>query len=173
MIAYKTDIALGTAKVLGFNLTNNFRHPFFSTSVKDFCQRWHITLSFWLRDYLFLPWAYFLSKNLKKESYFNIKTEQIIYSAAIFITFFICGVWHGKEPTFMLWGISFAILLIWARLMDKPFRKFRFWTGISKNSGLYKTFKILLTFILISLIMVFFRSESVNDAFYIIRKAQK
>jgi len=166
-----TDIALGTAKVLGFNLTNNFRRPFFSTSIKDFWQRWHITLSFWLRDYIFLPLAYFFSRKLKKETYLNIKTDQIIYSGAIFITFFICGVWHGKEPTFMLWGISFAVLLIWERMMGKPFKKLRSLIGISKNSGLHKTFKIFLTFILVSLIMVFFRSETVSDAFYIIRKA--
>jgi len=90
-----TDIARGSAKLFGFDLMDNFKRPYFATSIKEFWNRWHITFSTWLRDYIFLPLAYYLSGRMKKTSYLFISTENWIYLIISIITFGICGIWHG------------------------------------------------------------------------------
>ena len=100
-----TDIALGSAKLFGFNLTNNFKRPYLATSIQDFWNRWHITFSTWLRDYIFLPLAYFLTNKMKKQKYLFISADKWIYLIAIMITFAICGIWHGVGWTYLIWGI--------------------------------------------------------------------
>jgi alginate O-acetyltransferase complex protein AlgI len=165
-----TDIALGSAKLFGFNLTNNFKRPYLSTSVKDFWDRWHISLSRWLRDYLFLPLAYFLSNNLKNEKYLLISKEKWIYLIAILINFSVCGIWHGVGWTFLFWGILFGIFLSysnWTKDLSKSIRK-RY--HIRKTSFLYTFYEVIITFILILFTWVFFRSVSLTEAFTIIRK---
>lgn len=165
-----TDIALGSAKLFGFNLTNNFKRPYFATSVKDFWNRWHITFSTWLRDYIFLPLAYFLSNKMKKQKYLYISTEKWVYLVAIMITFAICGIWHGVGWTYLLWGILFGIYLTysnWTKDLHKLIRK-RF--HIRKTSHYYIFYKVLLTFILVLFAWIFFRADSLTDAIKIIRK---
>ncbi|MEI7983341.1 MAG: MBOAT family O-acyltransferase, partial [Bacteroidota bacterium] len=95
-----SDIAIGAAQVMGYKLMNNFDRPYFSETIADFWKRWHISLSSWLRDYLFLPLAYFFSGKMKKESYLRIDSNQLIYAFATLITFTICGLWHGAAWTF-------------------------------------------------------------------------
>ena len=103
-----TDIALGSARILGFKLTNNFNRPYFATSVKEFWNRWHISFSSWLRDYLFLPLAYFFSNKMKKPVYWGIATEKWIFLFSSIITFSICGIWHGEGINFLIWGLVFS-----------------------------------------------------------------
>jgi D-alanyl-lipoteichoic acid acyltransferase DltB (MBOAT superfamily) len=165
-----TDIALGSAKLLGFNLTNNFNRPYFATSIKEFWDRWHITFSAWLRDYLFLPLAYGLAHRMKKQEYFHVSTEKWIYLIAIIVTFTICGIWHGVGWNYLLWGILFGIYLAhanWTKNFHKSIRK-QF--HIRKTSNFYIFSKILLTFILVSFAWIIFRADSFNAATHILRK---
>lgn len=165
-----TDIALGSARLFGFNLTDNFKRPYFATSIKDFWNRWHITLSTWLRDYIFLPIAYLLTNSLKREKYLFISKEKWIYLIAIMITFAICGIWHGVGWTYFIWGTLFGLFLTysnWTADLSKRFRK-RF--HIRKTSRYYITYKIVLTFILVLFTWIFFRADSLGEAINIIHK---
>lgn len=165
-----TDIALGSARLFGFNLTNNFRRPYFATSIKDFWNRWHITFSTWLRDYIFLPLAYYFSKKMKKQKYFSIPAEKWIYLIVSITTFAICGIWHGVGWNYLFWGVLFGIYLTysnWTKDLHKSIRK-RF--HVRKTSNYYIFFKILTTFILVLFAWVFFRADSFTEAINIIRK---
>jgi D-alanyl-lipoteichoic acid acyltransferase DltB (MBOAT superfamily) len=165
-----TDIALGSAKLFGINLTDNFKRPYFATSISDFWNRWHITFSSWIRDYIFLPLAYFISNRLKKQSYLSVSTDKWTYMIAIMITFSICGIWHGVGWTYLIWGLLFGVYLTysnWTRQLNKKIRK-RF--HIRKTSPFYITYKTLITFLLVLLAWVFFRADSFNEAILIIRK---
>ena len=86
-----TDIALGSAKILGINLTQNFKAPYFASSIKDFWGRWHISLSSWLRDYIYIP----LGGN---------RVGKVRHSLNILITFLVSGLWHGASWNYVLWG---------------------------------------------------------------------
>jgi alginate O-acetyltransferase complex protein AlgI len=165
-----TDIALGTAKILGFNLTNNFNRPYFSTSIKEFWSRWHISFSTWLRDYLFLPLAYFFSGKLKNERYLSIASEKWIYLFATMITFAICGLWHGEGLNYLVWGLLFGIYLTYANWTSLLSKKIRKRVHVLKSAWYYKTYKILLTFFLVSFAWVFFRATDLSTAFAIIDK---
>ncbi len=165
-----TDIALGSARLFGFDLTNNFKRPYFAISVKDFWDRWHITFSTWLRDYIFLPLGYFLAHRMKRPAYLNVSADKWIYMIAIMVTFSICGIWHGVGWTYLVWGILFGIYLTysnWTKDMNKLIRK-RF--NIRKTSHSYIAYKIILTFILVSFAWIFFRADSLSEATQIVRK---
>jgi alginate O-acetyltransferase complex protein AlgI len=165
-----TDIAIGSAKIFGINLTNNFKRPYFATTIKEFWNRWHITFSTWLRDYIFLPIAYYLSKKMKKERYLLISAENWIYFISIIITFALCGIWHGEGFNFLIWGLIFGVYLTysqWSIKWNKMFRK-RF--NINKSNHYYQFFKIITTFLFVSFAWVFFRANTVNEAFIIIKK---
>ena len=165
-----TDIALGSAKIMGFELTNNFKRPYFSTSIKEFWNRWHISFSTWLRDYLFLPLAYFFSKKMKASKYIGIATEKWIFLFSALITFAICGIWHGEGANFLVWGLLFGIYLSysnWTASINKTIRK-KF--HIYRKSIFYNTYKILITFILVSFAFIFFRADSLKESFSIIHK---
>lgn len=165
-----TDIALGSAKILGFNLTDNFKRPYFATSVKEFWNRWHISFSVWLRDYLFLPLAVIFAGRMKKTKYLGVTVEKWIFMFATMITFSVCGVWHGEGLNFLIWGLIFAVYLTianWSHGVKKYIRK---GLHISKKSIIYRLFNILVTFILISFAWIFFKAESLHDASLIIGK---
>ena len=165
-----TDIALGSARILGFNLTENFKRPYFAQSVKEFWDRWHISFSTWLRDYIFLPLAYYISRRLPKTSYLGVSTEKWIFLIASMVTFLICGIWHGEGVNFLFWGILFGVYLTianWTLGISKVFRRA---IGVSKSSGLYKIYGILFTFMLISFAWIFFRANSFQQAIYVIQK---
>lgn len=165
-----TDIALGSAKLFGFNLTNNFKRPYFATSIKDFWDRWHITFSTWLRDYVFLPIAYLLSNKMKKEKYLSIARDKWIYLIAIMITFTICGIWHGVGSTYLVWGILFGILLTWSNWTKDFNKQFRKRFHIKKTASYFILYKVIITFVLILFTWIFFRSETLAEAFRIIGK---
>jgi D-alanyl-lipoteichoic acid acyltransferase DltB (MBOAT superfamily) len=164
-----TDIALGTAEVMGFKLTANFNRPYLSKSVAEFWQRWHITLSGWLRDYLYLPVAYSTSRKLREEKYYGIKVDYLVYIYATLVTFLICGLWHGSSWNFVIWGCLHGVFLIVAVLTSKPKSKLYKKMGVNKKSRAFNTFQILVTFSLVTLAWVFFRATSFGDAIYILR----
>ena len=142
-----SDIAIGTAKLFGFDLMRNFAFPFFSRNIGEFWQRWHISLSTWFRDYVFIP----LGGN--KVS----KPKQI---RNIFATFLLSGFWHGANWTFIIWGGLHALFYL-PLLLFKNNKKFT--EIVAKNKRL-PTFKeliqILFTFSLFAFSMIFFRSDN-------------
>lgn len=165
-----TDIALGSAKVLGFNLTNNFNRPYFADSISEFWNRWHISFSGWLRDYLFLPLAIILSRKMSKGKYLRFATEKWIFLFSSMITFAVCGIWHGQGLNFLIWGLLFGTYLSvanWTLGFNKRLRKKM---GISKKSAFYRIYNILLTFVLVTFAWIFFRADSMHDALQIVKK---
>lgn len=165
-----TDIALGSAKIFGFTLINNFKRPYFAISFTDFWNRWHITFSTWLRDYIFLPLAFYLSNRMKKQKYLFIATEKWIYLIAIMITFAICGLWHGEGWTYLIWGLLFGFYLTYSNWTEKFNKSIRKRLHVRKNSPWYILFKTILTFILVSFAWIFFRANDLPDAILIIKK---
>ena len=148
-----TDMAIGIGKMFGLEFTENFNFPYNARSVKDFWKRWHITLSTLLRDYLFLPLAFTLSKKMVKEKYAGVKTDNWLYFYATVITFLLCGLWHGAAWTFVIWGLLHGMMLVieqfgFGKILKKSFRPLQ---------HLY-----LLLFMVIS--WVLFRSPTIGDA---------
>lgn len=165
-----TDIALGSAKVLGFNLTNNFNRPFFAGSIKDFWNRWHISLSVWLRDYLYLPIAVHLAGKVETKRYIGIDAEKWIFLVATILTFTICGLWHGEGLNFILWGLLFGVYLTIANWTFGLNKKLLKGLGICKKSTGYRIYSILLTFGLVTFTWIFFRADNTEMAFKIIER---
>ena len=107
-----TDIARGTSKLLGIDLAVNFRFPYFVRTPQEFWSHWHITLSEWLRDYLFLPVSYVLSRHLDGVRWLGRRDDYWIYAGATLITMLLGGLWHGAAWTFVLWGVYQGLLLV-------------------------------------------------------------
>jgi D-alanyl-lipoteichoic acid acyltransferase DltB (MBOAT superfamily) len=110
-----SDIAIGAAAMLGFNIPENFNKPYVSQNIREFWQRWHISLSTWFRDYLYLPIAYSTTRKFGKKAYFGMKKDMFIYMISIGITFILCGLWHGAAINFVLWGGYHGVLIIISR----------------------------------------------------------
>lgn len=115
-------IAVGVAKLFGFDLMQNFAYPYFSRNMKEFWQRWHISLTSWFRDYLFLPISYALGRRVRSESgrVGFINTELLIYIVGISLTWLLVGLWHGGNLTFIVWGLANGLLLIAYQIGKKP-----------------------------------------------------
>lgn len=153
-----SDIARGSAMVLGFRLMENFRRPFSSTSIAEFWRRWHISLSSWLRDYLYQP----LALGGKGE-----RTRLRLHMSLV-ITFVIIGLWHGANWTFAIFGLLQGLYLVTEILTEKTRRKLRELLRVAKYPLLHHLFQISVVFVLASLSFVFFRAANVEEAFYII-----
>ncbi len=149
-----TDMAIGLGRMLGFELSENFNFPYISLSVREFWKRWHITLSTWLRDYLFLPIAYSTSRKLTRERYLGIRVDKLIYIYATMITFLLCGFWHGAAWNFVVWGALHGIML---SLEHTPFGK---WLGRT-----WKPFQHIYVILFMLISLVFFRTTSLPHAF--------
>ncbi|GHV43646.1 alginate O-acetyltransferase [Spirochaetia bacterium] len=143
-----SDIAIGTARVLGFNLMTNFRKPYFSQSITEFWRRWHISLSTWLKDYLYIP----LGGNRKGPARQKLN---------LLITFLISGLWHGAAWHFVFWGLLHGLFQIIERSIPE-----RINAALNKVPAL----RAFITFLLVYFAWVFFRAGSVSDAFLIVRK---
>jgi len=145
-----TDLARGCAKCLGIELSENFRQPYLALSPSDFWQRWHITLSTWLRDYIFLP----LGGAFKSlpNAYRNLA-----------ITMTLAGLWHGASWTFVLWGVYWALLLIGHRILQPVMKHNGGWFRHHLPKTARKTIKILVTAQLVCFGWLLFRSESLGQ----------
>jgi len=163
------DIAIGSANMFGYNLSENFKRPYFATSIQEFWNRWHITFSTWLRDYIFLPLAYWFSRKLKRSQYLFLNTEKWIYLFSIMITFAICGLWHGEGMNYIIWGLLFGFYLTFANWSDKPFRKLRKKLHVKKTDNWYVVLQVLTTFCLVCFAWIFFKAEDTTQAFSIIK----
>jgi alginate O-acetyltransferase complex protein AlgI len=152
-----SDIALGTARLFGFRLARNFNYPFFSRSITEFWQRWHISLSTWFRDYVAIPLI----------AHRNSKWVKL---RVTFILFLLIGLWHGANWTFVAWGLLNALLMT-PSILRKTSRNT---TQIVAHDRSLPTVKELLamagTFSLSVLTGIFFRSENIGQAFSIIKE---
>lgn len=163
-----SDIAIGVGRVMGFKLMKNFDKPYFAHSIAEFWKRWHISLSTWFRDYFFLPIAYKSIRIFNKPSYAGMRKDTISYSIATIFTLFAIGLWHGANWTFIIWGLLIGIYLIISVLTKKLRNRFIFKKYLKRYKVFYKVFQIFITFILICISWIFFRSDNIQDAFYII-----
>ncbi len=151
-------IAIGLARLFGYRIPDNFNFPYISTSIKDFWSRWHISLSTWLRDYLFLPTAYFCSARMPKETYLGIKTENWIYLFSTMVTFFICGFWHGAGVSFILWGCLFGAGLVLERFITTAIKNYRKRKKIRGAAALViNFFNWLIVFSFVTVLWIFFK----------------
>jgi len=165
-----SDIAIGLAHLLGINSVKNFNFPYFSINFREFWQRWHISLTTWFRDYVFLPVAFYFNKKLKKNHYFNVQTEFWIYIFGIVITWLLVGIWHGAEWTFVFWGLYHALFLILSNV-TKNFRSLVYKKlNIKRKSTVIYIWRCLLTFILVMISWVFFRANNIGEAFIYIKQ---
>ncbi len=139
-------MAIGVGKTLGFELTANFRRPYFAVSVTDFWHRWHISLSTWLKDYVYIPLGG--SRCSRVRNYWNI-----------FVTFLVSGIWHGANWTFIFWGIMHGVCQIVEKMLGQQQCRY----------GLVgKTVKIIVTFLIVNFAWIFFRMPSLGDAYHVI-----
>jgi alginate O-acetyltransferase complex protein AlgI len=146
-----TDIALGLARMMGYELRINFMQPYFSRSVGEFWRRWHISLSTWFRDYVYIP----LGGN-------RVKLSR--HYANLMITFVISGLWHGANWTFVIWGFLHGLYLIVAQSTAPPFARLGPFDRLPRLTALCKT---VVTFSLVTYAWIFFRANTVADAWFI------
>jgi D-alanyl-lipoteichoic acid acyltransferase DltB (MBOAT superfamily) len=152
-----SDIALGTAKIMGFNLMTNFNSPYASQTISEFWKRWHISLSTWFKDYLYIP----LGGSRVKQSrlYFNLV-----------LTFLISGLWHGANWTYIVWGALNGCYLFGTLAFAGFWQGLAEWTRLTRTPKLLHTARVGLTFSLICVAWVFFRARTLSDAWLIVRK---
>ncbi|MGK0389595.1 MAG: alginate O-acetyltransferase complex protein AlgI, partial [Maribacter sp.] len=145
-----SDIAIGTARLFGIKLMTNFKFPYFSRDIAEFWRRWHISLSTWFRDYLYIPLG-----GSKGSLFLKIRN--------VFIIFIVSGFWHGANWTFMFWGFINAMFFLPLLLRNKN-RKNMVYTS-RLLPGIIEIYKMFLTFCIITFAWIFFRSATLNDAF--------
>lgn len=135
-------MAMGVGKILGFELINNFNRPYFSQSVTEFWHRWHISLSLWLKDYVYITLGG--NRCSKIRNYLNIM-----------LTFLVSGIWHGANWTFIIWGGIHGVFQVFEKAL-----------GYNKRTsvGMVKSLRILITFVLVTFAWVFFRMPTLSDA---------
>lgn len=137
-------MAIGVGRLLGFDLVNNFNHPYLSTSITDFWRRWHISLSTWLKDYVYIPLGG--SRCSKLRCYWNI-----------FVTFLVSGIWHGANWTFIVWGIMHGVFQIIEKALGLQKCE-------SRKLGVVLP-RIIITFVLVNFAWLVFRMPTIADAY--------
>jgi len=167
-----SDIAIGSARILGIDLMENFRRPYLAGSISEFWKRWHISLSTWFRDYVYIP----LGGN---------RVERPRWFANLFVTFVVSGLWHGANWTFVIWGALHGAYLVLAivtaparaRLVDLSFGRWSadasatWGLGVPEERGLRRVVAVFVTFHLALVAWVFFRANSVSDAFLLLESS--
>ncbi|MCZ8091294.1 MAG: MBOAT family protein [Flavobacterium sp.] len=152
-----SDIALGTSKLFGIDLLKNFNYPYFSRDIAEFWRRWHISLSSWFRDYLYIPLG-----GSKGSKLFQIRNT--------FIIFLVSGFWHGANWTFIAWGLINAIYFLPLLLLNQNRKNLDNFTLGFNFSSVRILFSIVTTFCLTSLAWIFFRSKTIHDAIAYIQR---
>lgn len=144
-----SNIAIGISRMLGFHIERNFYTPYLSNSIKEFWRRWHISLSTWLRDYIYIPLG-------------GSHKGFLIKCANVLITFTISGIWHGSTLVFVIWGIGHGLFNIIEDIISKKY-------GKRKISKFQNILLILINFGIVSFLWIFFRAASLDDAIRIIK----
>jgi D-alanyl-lipoteichoic acid acyltransferase DltB (MBOAT superfamily) len=159
-----SDIAIGIGRILGFKSMLNFDYPYFSKSLTQFWNRWHISLSTWLRDYLFLPIAYAVMRPIKTPRKYKIKAETWGYVVGMSVTMFLGGLWHGASWTFVIWGSLHGLYLVIGYITKKTRKRWAKKIKLNKLPKLRYLISVFITFNLVSFAWIFFRAESFDKA---------
>jgi len=150
-----SDIALGSAQVMGIRLMTNFDSPYSSSSISEFWRRWHISLSTWFRDYFYIP----LGGN---------RVNWWRWQRNLLLTFLVSGLWHGANWTFVAWGTLHGLYLVGAIWTEGLRRRLAHAVGLDRVPVLHHVLRVATTFSLVCVAWVFFRAVNVSDAFYIL-----
>ena len=142
-----SDMAIGIMKYMGFEVGKNFDHPYLSKSIGEFWRRWHISLSSWLRDYIYIPLGG------SRVSYVRIYINLII-------TFLVSGIWHGSTWNFIIWGLLHGVFQCIERINKNAFEQIK----------IHSCLKIVFTFCLVTFAWIFFRTDNLQQAFFVIKK---
>ncbi len=163
-----TDIAVGCARIMGIRLMQNFNLPYMSHTVSEFWTRWHISLTSWFQDYVFYPLATNkkLSRGARKlGKKFNNRRIGVMLPqfVALFVTFFLSGLWHGAAWTFVLWGVIHGVYQIFGKLTERC--RHSIWDAlhVDRESRFYRAWQIFVVFWLGVFALIFFRANSVGD----------
>lgn len=151
-----SEIAIGVARMMGIRLMKNFDKPYTALGIRDFWKRWHLSLTDWFTDYLYIP----LGGNRKGTFRRCLNT---------LIVFTVSGLWHGANWTFLAWGIIHGLLFIAEILLNKPWKMFLGKVGISNTNKFYRAFVWCLTFALVCFAWIFFRAENMQSAFLLVK----
>ena len=145
------DITIGTAKLIGITLPENFMQPLFSRSIGEFWRRWHITMGSWFRDYIYIP----LGGN-------RVSKFRLIIN--LFVVWLATGIWHGKGLNYIVWGLCNFVILALSRIFDSPIKKFHEKTKLDKNP-IYIVFQIIRTYLLAACFFTLFCYPTLTAAF--------
>lgn len=151
-----SDIAVGAAEVMGFRLMTNFRRPYLARSVRDFWRRWHISLSSWFRDYVYVPLG-------------GRRVEAPRWFANLMITFVLSGLWHGAHWRFVVWGALNGLYVVMSIITADLRQRVRHSFGLDRSPRLLNVLQTGGTFVLITITWVFFRASNLGDATFVLR----
>lgn len=150
-----SDIAIGTARLFGFSIMRNFAYPYFARDISEFWHRWHISLSTWFRDYVYIPLG-------------GSRVGKVRTACNLIFTFAVSGLWHGANWTFVVWGLLHGLYYVPARLLKKQQRA----VDIVAQGRMLPTIadvgRMLATFMVVMMAWVFFRATSVGQAVHFI-----
>jgi len=143
-----SDIAIGTARLFGFDLMRNFKYPYFSRDIAEFWRNWHISLTTWFRDYVYIPLG-------------GSKGSKLFQLRNVFIIFLVSGFWHGANWTFIVWGLINALLFVPLLLTNRNRKNIN---ENHKKTSIKEVLSIVATFSVTCLAWVFFRAETITEA---------
>jgi alginate O-acetyltransferase complex protein AlgI len=150
-----SDIAIGAARIMGFNLMKNFDRPYFSKSIPEFWRRWHISLSSWFRDYVYIP----LGGN-------RVSMPRLYVN--LLVVFLISGFWHGANWTFVIWGALHGVYMVVSSMTLKVRERIVTILGLARVPAVRAFLQTSMTFVLVCMGWVFFRAKNLSDALYIL-----
>lgn len=149
-----SDMAIGAAQVMGFRLMDNFNRPYFSRTISEFWKRWHISLSTWFRDYLYIPLGG--NRVTRGRMYFNL-----------FMTFLLSGFWHGANWTFIIWGALHGAYLVIGNSTRQHRERIKRSFGLMQDQWVNNAMQIGITFVIVCFAWIFFRSRTLHEALYV------
>jgi len=157
-----SDMAIASAGFLGYHLPVNFNFPYFASNIGSFWKKWHISLSTWIMDYLFLPIAYLISRRIHRQTLLYISSDIWAYAGSILFSMLLCGLWHGAAWNFIIWGGLHGIALLIHKL----------WTIYVKKGKFKKIISLIgvpLTFYFVSATWIIFRSPNYDTTFILLK----
>lgn len=152
-----TDIAIGCARIMGYRLMQNFDRPYSAISIKDFWDRWHISLSSWFKDYLYIP----LGGNRKGYA-------RMLFN--LLVVFLLSGLWHGAEWTFVFWGLLHGVYRVVGVITHKKREKLYGKLNIDTKNQYFQILRRFITFVLVCFAWIFFRANNTKDLFVILKR---
>ena len=152
-----SDIAIGAARVMGFHLMTNFNMPYYARSIGEYWKRWHISLSTWFKDYLYIS----LGGN-------RVSVPRMYFNT--FFIFLVSGFWHGANWTYIAWGALHGVYMVFGLMTRKVRNSFVDKIGLSRIHWLHNTINVMTTYALISIGWFFFRANNIKESFYIFKK---